>query len=265
MVRMTQSVTPLRVRLGTIHADRVSMPEALERIEQLVRAGRGGYVVTPNVDHVVIAERDARLREAYAAASLSLVDGTPLVWLARALGTPLPEKLSGSDLIRPLVRLAAERGLSVYLLGAAEGVASMAAERLVNENPSLHVAGIDSPPIGFDRDPDREDAVYSRLERARPDLVLVALGAPKQELLMYRWSLRGLGAVMLGIGAGLDFIAGTVVRAPRWVSSAGLEWLYRLSREPRRLASRYLVRDPAIVPIAGRMLAGRLSGRADSR
>ncbi len=257
----TRTGFPGRVNIGTIHADRVSMSDALAIIERLARAGTGGFVVTPNVDHVVMAERDVRFRAAYAAASLSLVDGTPLVWLGRALGTPFPEKISGSDLIRPLMGLAADRGMRVYLLGAAEGVAARAAGRLIEENPELHIVGIDSPPLGFDRDPLQEEAVRARVARTRPDLVLVALGAPKQELLMHRWHRRGVRAVMLGIGAGLDFIAGNVSRAPQWISSAGLEWLYRLSREPRRLAKRYLVRDPAIVAIAGRMIVNRRTDR----
>ncbi len=242
-----------RVRLGKIFADHLTFHGAMERILERAEARAGGYVLTPNVDHVVLAEDDAELVAAYEECFLSTVDGQPLVWLARALGHPLPEKISGSDLVHPLVGGAAERGLRVFFLGAKEGVGQRAADRLQADHPGLEVAGVHSPPLGFEEDPVELERTLNQVEAAEPHLVLVALGCPKQEKFMYRHRAHFGGAVTLGIGATLDFLAGEVERAPDWMSKAGLEWTYRLAKEPRRMYERYLIRDRAIGRIAARM------------
>ncbi len=246
---------PQRIRLGTIHADRVTMVEAIDIVETLVQARSGGFIVTPNLDHVVMAERDLDFRAAYRNASLSLVDGMPLVWASKIIGFPLPEKISGTDIIRPLMKRAADCGMRVYLLGAASGVGLEAAAILKHEMPDLQIVGVDSPKLGFDADRTQEAATLERMTAAEPDLVLIALGAPKQELLMHRWHGRGVVPVMLGIGAGLDFIAEKQKRAPLWMSNAGFEWFYRLCREPCRLARRYLIRDMGFLRVMYRMMS----------
>ncbi|MFO0756273.1 MAG: WecB/TagA/CpsF family glycosyltransferase [Byssovorax sp.] len=238
---------PLQV--GSVTIDDLTLPEALEAIDRLIADGRGGTVLTPNVDHVVLAEDDARLRGAYHDASLCLLDGMPLLWASRLLGAPLREKVSGSDLILPLMKMAAARDYGVYFLGGAEGVGERAAERLSAIVPGLRIVGIDAPPIDLDRPLDADDPVLARARAAKPDLVLVALGCPKQELFMHAVAPALRPAVLLGIGASLDFWAGTAHRAPAWVSEHGLEWLYRLAHEPRRLWRRYLVRDPRFLLI----------------
>jgi N-acetylglucosaminyldiphosphoundecaprenol N-acetyl-beta-D-mannosaminyltransferase len=171
-----------RVRIGAVPVDVLTFDGALDAVDELVASGRGGTVLTPNVDHVVLADEDARFREAYAKAALSLVDGQPVVWSARLLGTPLPAKISGSDFVRPLLERAAERGWRVYLLGGAEGVAERAKERLGREMPSLVVCGTDAPRIDMSAPKDARADVLARVRRAAPDLVLVCMGAPKQEL-----------------------------------------------------------------------------------
>lgn len=239
-----------RVRIGHLWLDALTAPEALDRIAALVAAGAGGCVFTPNVDHVVTAEDDAAFREAYAAASLSLTDGQALVWAMRLLGTPVPEKVSGSDLVSPLMRRAAAEGWRVYLLGGAPGAAEVAAARLEREL-GVRIAGVDAPRVAVEGDAG-EPAILERVRRARPQLVVVGLGAPKQERFVHR-SLSQLGpAVALGLGASIDFLAGRVRRAPRWVSRSGLEWMFRLAQEPRRLAHRYLVKDPRFLAIVAR-------------
>lgn len=243
-----------KIRFGAIHADYITRDAAIKVILELAAGRRGGYVVTPNVDHIVVAEKNGQLRSAYASAALSLADGKPLIWMSRLAGLPLPEKISGSDLVRPLLREAAGMGLSVYFLGSAPGVGLAAGERLSSEIPGLRIAGVDSPPMGFELDPEQERAARDKMASANPDIVLFALGAPKQEILMHRWHSQGVAPVMLGIGASLDFIAGKVKRAPRWMSDRGLEWLYRLLQDPRRLARRYLVQDIGIIPIFIRLL-----------
>jgi N-acetylglucosaminyldiphosphoundecaprenol N-acetyl-beta-D-mannosaminyltransferase len=241
------ALRPRRVRLGSIWIDSLTFAGALDRIERLVEAGSGGAVFTPNVDHVVNAESNAALRAAYARASLSLVDGQPLVWASRLLGAALPEKISGADLVEPLMERAGQRGWRVFLVGGAKGSARAAAERF-RAAYGVAVAGIEDGRIELDQT-SKDEALLARIDAARPHLVLVALGAPKQEIWIDRRRERLAPAVALGVGAALDFVAGAQQRAPRWVQRAGLEWLYRLLQEPRRLARRYLWNDTRFLAV----------------
>ena len=233
-----------RIRVGQLPIDVVDFEGALDTIEGLVRAREGGTVFTPNVDHVVMAEHDLRFRAAYAEAALSLVDGTPVLWASRLLRTPLPAKISGSDLVMPLMGRAAERGYRVYFLGGAPGVADLAQAKLLEALPTLQIVGTDSSRIDVNGGAGSAGEVVDRIRAAAPDLVLVALGAPKQEIWSHLHRALLKPAVLVGVGASLDFVAGIQKRAPRWMSKAGLEWLFRLGQEPRRLAARYLLRDP---------------------
>ena len=244
----------LRIRIGSLPVDSITLTQALDAIDSLVQGRQGGTVFTPNVDHVVQAEHDPRFRAAYDAVSLSLVDGMPLLWAARLLKTPLPEKISGSDLVRPLMQRAAERGHRVYFLGGAPGAAELAREKLLLELPQLRIVGIDAPRIDVNGSPEDQRPILERIVQAKPDLLLLALGAPKQEIWGHEQRAHLPGIVTIGVGASLEFIAGTVKRAPPWISSIGLEWLYRLLQEPRRLAGRYLLRDPQFFKIVARQL-----------
>ena len=240
--------------------DVVTFAGALERIEQLVGEKKGGYVVTPNLDHVVLADDNVAFREAYTHAALSVVDGQPLVWASRILGEQLPEKISGADLILPLMEMAAKKQWRVYFMGAGPGVAEKAAEE-VHRRYGTTVVGCDAPRVSVDPAASENAAAIGKIQAANPDLVLVALGAPKQEIWMHRCMAQYAPAVALGIGAGLDFIAGTVKRAPKWMSNHGLEWAYRLSREPKRMWRRYLVNDPRFLLILARTMQRPLSER----
>ena len=240
-----------RVRIGHLWVDAVTFDEALSSIGELVRRGAGGSVFTPNVDHVVTAEHDEAFREAYEAASLSVADGKYVVWASRWLGTPIPGKVSGSDLIEPLLRQAGKEGWRVFMLGGAPGVADAAADWSRREC-GTNVVGTASPFIRLDGSPGDLDQGMDEVASSRPDVVLVAMGAPKQERWIHHNRARLGSAVALGIGASLDFVIGRVKRAPRWVSDAGLEWVYRLVREPRRLSHRYLVKDPRFLAVLAR-------------
>lgn len=248
---MSAKTNGRRVRIGRIEIDSVTSSEALEVIGALVDRGRGGAVFTPNVDHVVKAERDPDFERAYSRADLCLADGMPILWASRLLGSPLPEKVSGSDLVLPLARLAAERGWRVYLLGGEPRVAEKAAERLSREF-GVTIAGTDSPMVAGDGSDERADQTLERLRAARAHLVLVAFGAPKQERWIDRHADGIAPAVAFGVGGTLDFVAGEVKRAPAWVSRAGFEWLFRLAQEPRRLWRRYLIEDPAFLVVVAR-------------
>jgi N-acetylglucosaminyldiphosphoundecaprenol N-acetyl-beta-D-mannosaminyltransferase len=257
------SPPPQRIIIGQVPIDVVTFPQALDAVVGLVRRGTGGFVVTPNIDHVVLAEENPGFAAAYAAAQLSLADGQPLVWVSGAVGQQLPDKISGSDFVEPLMERAAREGLRVYLLGAGDGVAQKAAQ-VLKLRYGTQVVGFDAPKLSATPDLAGSQAVLEKLRAARPDLVLVALGAPKQELWMHACVQGYAPAVALGIGASLDFIAGTVPRAPAWMARAGLEWAYRLSREPRRLWRRYLVQDPKFLLILARTLSRPLAQRVIS-
>jgi len=191
----------------------------------------------------------SEFREAYAHAGLSLVDGTAVLWALALCAKHVPEKLSGSDLVPALSSFAAARGYSVFFLGAAEGVAAKAADVLKAQYPLLKAAGTFSPPFGFFQDPEENAYTLRVLQEAKPDICFVALASPYQEIWMYRNYLNSGAKVMIGVGAGLDFIAGVQKRAPRWVQRIGAEWLWRLAHEPKRLWKRYLVDDMRFIPI----------------
>ncbi|MEO6236666.1 MAG: WecB/TagA/CpsF family glycosyltransferase [Vicinamibacterales bacterium] len=218
----------------------------LRAIEALVDARRGGAVFTPNVDHVVKASSHEGFRSAYDRASLSFADGMPLIWASRLLGCPLPERVTGSDLLLPILQLAGRRRWRVYLLGGAPGVAEACAH-LLTEQMGIIVAGWDDSRIA--QDGTDSGGSVARVRAAQADIVLVALGPPKQELWIDRASDAIRPAVAMGVGASLDFLVGKYKRAPRWMAVSGLEWLYRLVQEPRRLWRRYLVEGPRFLGI----------------
>jgi N-acetylglucosaminyldiphosphoundecaprenol N-acetyl-beta-D-mannosaminyltransferase len=237
-----------RLRIGKLWIDAIGFGDALTEIERLVDLGQGGAVYTPNVDHVVKAESNAAFQHAYLDVSLSLADGMPLIWVGPLLGCRLPERVAGSDLLIPLLKLAARRKWRVYLLGGAPGSAETAARVLADEQGVTIVGWDDCRIAGDGSDVDGHDSA-ARVRAAKADLVLVGLGPPKQELWIHRTTTVVQPAVALGIGAGLDFLAGRHRRAPRWMAKSGLEWAFRLAQEPRRLWRRYLVESPRFVLI----------------
>ncbi len=215
--------------------------------------GRGGWVITPNLDHMRRAEKDIEFREMLAEADVVVADGTPLIWASQLQGTPLPERVAGSSVVWSLAQRAAQKGRSLYLLGGDPGAADKAAEALIKRYPDLRIVGIDCPDVGFDKNPDRIDEVLQKVLEAKPDIVYVGLGSPKQERLIRQVRVRLPHVWWLGVGISLSFIAGDVRRAPRWLQKLGLEWLHRLIQEPGRLAKRYLVHG---LPFAARLLLG---------
>lgn len=248
----TGSMTATRLRLGKVPIDVLSFSEALDAVERLVDSRKGGFVFTPNIDHIVTVDEHPEFEAAYQRADLSLADGTPVVWASRLFDTPLPERVSGSDLVGPLLERAGQKKWRVAFLGAGPGVAEKAAE-IARAQWGTNVVSTDAPMVNL-KDDAQIDAIAEKLVAAKADLVLMAFGAPKQELLISRIAERVRPAVLLGIGASLDFIAGTVKRAPPIFRKAGMEWLYRLGQEPRRLWRRYLVNDPKFALILLRTL-----------
>jgi N-acetylglucosaminyldiphosphoundecaprenol N-acetyl-beta-D-mannosaminyltransferase len=218
--------------------DPVTLPDAVDRVDAMIEAWTPHYVVTANVDFLVQAQRDADLRRILVEADLVLCDGTPLLWASRWLGNSLPARAAGSDLVPLLLQRAAIKGWKVFLLGAAPGVAAEAARRIAVQYPSLPEIAHYSPPFRPLHEMDHED-IAARVRAVQPELLLVSFGCPKQE----KWiamNYRTLGVpVTIGVGATVDFLAGQVRRAPRWMQRSGTEWLFRLLQEPRRLFGRY--------------------------
>ncbi len=243
------SMSEKRMRFLNTHVDNLTMEEAVEEAKRLVKRGGRSYVVTPNVDHIVKIEHDRLFREIYEGADLILTDGKPLIWMSRLLGTPIKEKISGSDYFPEVCKMAAREGLSIFLLGAAEGVAKKAAVNLMKKYKHLKIAGVYSPSYTFENDVKEISDIIHKINRARPDILCIGLGTPKQEKFYYKYKDVLQVPLTLHIGATIDFEAGVVKRAPKWISYAGMEWLYRLLKEPRRLYRRYLLDDLEIFPI----------------
>jgi N-acetylglucosaminyldiphosphoundecaprenol N-acetyl-beta-D-mannosaminyltransferase len=233
-----------------VHA--ITQQQAIDYILSELDCGRPGMLVTPNLDHLYRSTKDLSFAALVAEADLVVADGMPLVWAARVQDTPLPARVAGSDLIWSLSEAAARRGRSVFLLGGDPGTADAAARVLTERYANLRIAGTFCPPFGFDRDPGDVANVAKVIADARPDIVFVALGSPKQERLICRIRQALPHAWWLGVGISFSFVCGEVKRAPVWMQRTGTEWVHRLLQEPRRLFRRYIVVG---LPFAGMLMA----------
>lgn len=239
-----------RMKFMNTEIDNLTMKEALKKIDELIKINRNAYVVTPNVDHIIQIDRGGELVEVYRHANLILTDGKPLIWISKWYGTPIKEKISGSDLFPRLCYMASKKGYKMFFLGAAEGVAAKAAENLEKRFPGLQVVGTYSPPFGFEKDEVEMGKIKAMIKASNPHILIVGLGCPKQELFILHHKDDLEVPISLGLGASLDFEAGVVKRAPKWMANHGLEWLYRITQDPKRLAKRYLVDDRKILKLA---------------
>lgn len=251
------------IRLLGMPIDVTTEAEAVDHILAESAAGRGGVVVTPNLDHLRIFDGDREVRDGYDRAHLSLADGMPLLWAARLQGTPLPERVAGSDLSNSLAAAAADAGRSLFLLGGNAGVADAARDVLRQRHPSILISGCHCPPMNFEQDDLEMRRIESLLAAAGPpDIVYVGISFPRSLAVSHRLHERFPGTWFLGLGISLSFISGEVARAPGWMSAAGLEWIHRIGQEPRRLARRYLVEG---IPFGARLLRGAARARSARR
>ena len=233
-----------RVNILGIGIDPLGMGGAIAKFEQLINARRPALACSLNVHLCMLATRDTELAIVYRDADVVLVDGTPMMWAATFLGTPLPGRVSGSDLVPNFCRVAAREGFRIFLLGGPPGVAERAGSLLATRNPGLNVVGACAPPMGFERIESENARVVDQIRQANPDVLFAALGPGKQEKWLSRYR-HDLGVpVSMGIGSAFDYLAGRFNRAPVWMQRAGLEWTCRLAQEPRRLWHRYLIEDP---------------------
>jgi N-acetylglucosaminyldiphosphoundecaprenol N-acetyl-beta-D-mannosaminyltransferase len=228
-----------RIRILGVGIDPVTMAEALSRVEGLLDGARPSQVITANPEMVMLARRNKPFAQVFQEAALVVPDGYGLIWASRFLGRPLPERVAGIDLLDNLAALAARRRYGLFLLGAREGVAAEAAAELQRRHPGLIIAGFHH---GYFT-PDEERQVLDRIREARPHILAVGLGTPRQELWLARHQASLQVPIGIGVGGSFDVLAGRVQRAPRWMQARGLEWLYRLLREPWRYRRVLFIRE----------------------
>lgn len=228
----------MRVRAREIAVNMPARETLLNEIRERLVNGAGFALATVNLDHLVKLKDDAAFGDAYAAHDFVVADGNPVVWLSRLAGKPV-DLVPGSDLVAPLAALAAETGVSVALFGSSQEALDLAAERLTRQTPGLRIAGCIAPSRAFDPSGAEADETIDALAASGAGLTFVALGAPKQEIFSARARERLAHMGFASVGAGLDFIAGRQNRAPKWMRRAALEWLWRMTSDPRRLGRRY--------------------------
>ncbi|GAA0533710.1 WecB/TagA/CpsF family glycosyltransferase [Paractinoplanes ferrugineus] len=253
-----------RVELDGTGIDRITEAEVVAVVREALARGRGGRIITPNIDILRRAQREAEARAHLDDADLIVADGMPLIWASRLGGTPLPERVAGSSLIWSLSAGVGRDRRSIFVIGGspAHDGAARAADRLAARCPGLRVAGAICPEFGFEQSRATYDQVCAQVADAKPDLVFVGLGFPKQERMIAKLRPMLPSSWFIGCGAAVNFVAGDLERAPRWMQRTGLEWAHRLGTEPRRLARRYLRHD---APYALRLLAQAPGQRVRAR
>lgn len=251
---------PNRIDIDGLLFDDVTMAEATARIVELAKMrDRPRFVCTGNLDHLAIAEEDPEFKTAYEEADLVVADGAPVVWLSKLGGTPLKERVAGSDLFWTLGRASADDGVTLFFLGGAPGAADAAKAELERRYPGTKIIGTYCPPFETFATQEEQDKIRDVVRAAKPDILLVAFGAPKQEKWIAKNRVRLGVPVAIGVGGSFEMASGMLKRAPVWMQRAGLEWAYRFAQQPRRLFDRYIVRDvPHLAKAAARTARQRL-------
>ncbi|MCR5250358.1 MAG: VanZ family protein [Lachnospiraceae bacterium] len=235
-----------------LQLDDVSFAEAVDRIMAFAAEDqeRCRILVTPNADHVMLQETDKEFVKVYREADLITTDGTPLMWIGDSFNCPIREKVTGSDLLPAVCKRAAEEGRSIFFFAASKELIAKAKEKLPKEYPGLNIVGGYSPPMHFEDKPSEVEKALVRINKAKPDILVVGVGSPKSEKFLYRLRERLQCRVALPIGAAIAFAVGEQQRAPEWMRKKGLEWFYRFLQEPGRMFRRYFVQDMKIFLLA---------------
>ena len=231
------------------YVNNLSMKDCLDAIDSLVTQDKKSYIVAVNVDVIVKLEDDPYLKKIVDNADLVLVDGKPLQWIAKYQGNPIKEKISGSDLVPLLLKQASDKGQSVFIIGGKDGIAQKAKSNIEKSNPKIKIVGTYAPPLGFEKDQKELDKINVMISDCHPDILIACFGCPKQEKWIYENYLKYEAKLSVCAGATVDFLAGNVKRAPKWISNIGFEWFYRFLQEPKRLFRRYFVDDFRILKL----------------
>ena len=237
-----------QVLLNT-YINNLSMSETIETIEQMILSDKKSYIVPINVDVVIKIEKDNYLKKIVDEADMVLVDGKPLIWISKLHHKPVKAKISGSDLVPLLCEKAAKKGYSIFILGGKEGVAEQAQKKIEEKYSGINVVGTYAPPFGFETNERELDKINQMITEKAPDILIVCFGCPKQEKWIYENIESYNAKVSICAGATVDFLAGNVKRAPKWMSEHGLEWFYRFLQEPNRMFRRYFIDDLKIVKL----------------
>jgi N-acetylglucosaminyldiphosphoundecaprenol N-acetyl-beta-D-mannosaminyltransferase len=251
----TSGTAPPRANVLGVGISAIDMQEALRLTEQLLREQGKGYVCVTGVHGVMEAQRDKNLRDILNSAFLCVPDGMPTVWVGRLQGHRGMRRVYGPDFMLEMCRLSAKQGYRHFLYGGTEGVAQTLKQRLREILPGIDIVGTYTPPFRQLK-PSEEDELAAMVSLARPDIFWVGLSTPKQERFMAQYLNRLDTSLMVGVGAAFDIHAGLVADAPQWMKNSGLQWLYRLLKEPRRLWRRYLFNNPRFLWSIGLQLAG---------
>lgn len=231
------------------YVNNVDMKETVGAIEAMIKDGGKHYVVAINVDVVMKIEEDAYLKEITDNADMVLVDGKPLIWISKWHKRPVKAKISGSDLVPILCKVAAKKGHSIFIIGGKDGIADQAKKKLEEKHPGIKVVGTYAPPFGFEKDEQELNKINEIISEAHPDLLIACFGCPKQEKWIYENYQKYDAKVSVCAGATVDFLAGNVSRAPKWMSEHGFEWFYRFLQEPKRMFKRYFIDDVKILKL----------------
>ena len=231
------------------YVNNVTMQETIENIEHLIKENKKSYIIPINVDVIMKIEKDNNLKKIVNEAEMVLIDGKPLIWISKLKKQEIKEKISGSDLVPEICKVASKKGYSLFFIGGKDGVAEQAKKRLEKEFQNINIVGTYAPPLGFENDKNEIDTINNMITNASPDILIVCLGCPKQEKWIYENIEKYSAKVSICAGATIDFLAGNVKRAPKWMSNHGLEWFYRFLQEPKRLFKRYFIDDIKIVKL----------------
>lgn len=232
----------------------VDMNETVHAIEEMIADENKHYIVAINVDVVVKIENDPYLKKITDEADMVLVDGKPLLWIAKWQKHPVKAKVSGSDLVPVLCKRAVRKHYSIFIIGGATGIAEKAKRNLENKYVGINIVGTYSPPFRFEKNEIEMEKINKMISKVHPDILIACFGCPKQEKWIYENYEKYDAKVSLCAGATVDFLAGTVKRAPGWIANIGLEWLYRISQDPKRLFKRYFIEDRQIFSIVKRYM-----------
>ena len=233
-------------QLLNTYVNNLTMSETIDAVEELIKSEKKSYVVAINVDVVIKIEKDPYLKKIVDNADMVLVDGKPLVWISNFYGKPLKAKISGSDLVPLLCEEASKKQYSIFIIGGKEGVAEQAKQNLEKRLPGIRIVGTYAPTYGFEKNDAELNKINTLLSEAKPDLLIACFGCPKQEKWIFENISKYDAKVSICAGATVDFLAGNIKRAPRWMSEHGLEWLYRFLQEPKRMFKRYFIDDMKI-------------------
>lgn len=236
-------------KLLNTFVNNLDMDETINAIDKMILSDKKNYVVAINVDVVMKIEQDSYLKKITDNADMVLVDGKPLIWVSKIHKNPVKEKISGSDLVPLLCREASKKGYKIFIIGGKDGIADKAKSRLEEQYPSIKIVGTYAPPFGFEKDEVELEKINKMISDKKPELLIACFGCPKQEKWIYENYKKYDAKVSICAGATVDFLAGNVSRAPKWMSEHGLEWFYRFLQEPKRMFRRYFIDDVKILKL----------------